>query len=129
MCISDRCVVIPNGFRIPAERSSKTKVEALRGSLGIPTGAWTVLMAGRLAHWKGQHVLLEALKAVPAAHAVLLGDALFTDEDRQYALQLHALADAPELAGRIHFAGFQKETMPYFDLADVVVHALSLIHI
>lgn len=120
---SELCVVIPNGFRIPAERSSKTKVEALRGSLGIPTGAWTVLMAGRLAHWKGQHVLLEALKAVPAAHAVLLGDALFTDEDRQYALQLHAQADAPELAGRIHFAGFQKETMAYFDMADVVVHA------
>ncbi|MFZ2276527.1 MAG: VanZ family protein [Prosthecobacter sp.] len=120
---AELCVVIPNGFRILAERSDKAKVEGLRESLGIPSGAWTVLMAGRLAHWKGQHVLLEALKAVPAAHAVLLGDALFTDEDRQYALQLYALADAPELAGRIHFAGFQKETMPYFDLADVVVHA------
>lgn len=117
------CVVIPNGFRIPAERTPAPQVSALRGRLGIPAQAWTILMAGRLAHWKGQHVLLEALKAVPAAHAVLLGDALFTDEDRQYALQLHAQADAPELAGRIHFAGFQKETMPYFDLADVVVHA------
>ena len=120
---AELCVVIPNGFHIPAERSAKAKVDDLRGSLGIPAGAWTVLMAGRLAHWKGQHVLLEALKAVPKAHAVLLGDALFTDEDRQYALQLHTQADAPELAGRIHFAGFQKETMAYFDLADVVVHA------
>lgn len=80
-------------------------------------------MAGRLAHWKGQHVLLEALKAVPAAHAILLGDALFTDEDREYARGLHAQAEAPELKGRVHFAGFQKETMPYFDLADAVVHA------
>jgi len=120
---AELCVVIPNGFRIPAERTAATQVNSLRASLGIPSEAWTVLMAGRLAHWKGQHVLLEALKAVPAAHAILLGDALFTDEDREYARGLHAQAEAPELAGRVHFAGFQKETMPYFDLADAVVHA------
>lgn len=117
------CVVIPNGFRIPAERTSRQEVKALRTKLGIPPDAWTVLMAGRLAHWKGQHVLLEALKTVPAAHAVLLGDALFTEEDRQYAQQLHTQADAPELTGQIHFAGFQSETTAYFDMADVVVHA------
>ncbi|MCF7787553.1 MAG: glycosyltransferase [Prosthecobacter sp.] len=120
---AELCVVIPNGFRIPTERSPASEVKALRAGLGIPSDAWTVLMAGRLAHWKGQHVLLEALKVLPAAHAVLLGDALFTDEDRKYAQELHTQADAPELAGRIHFAGFQKETMAYFDMADVVVHA------
>jgi len=118
---AELCVVIPNGFRIPTERSSPEITKSLRTSLGIPSGAWTVLMAGRLAHWKGQHVLLEALKAVPTAHAVLLGDALFTDEDRKYAQHLHTQAE--ELAGRIHFAGFQSKTMPYFDMADAVVHA------
>jgi glycosyltransferase involved in cell wall biosynthesis len=117
------CVVIPNGFRIPAARSSGADVAALRSSLGIASDAWIVLMAGRLAHWKGQRVLLEALKTVPAAHAVLLGDALFTDEDREYASQLHAQAAEPDMAGRIHFAGFQSETLAYFDMADVVVHA------
>jgi glycosyltransferase involved in cell wall biosynthesis/VanZ family protein len=118
---AELCVVVPNGFRIPTERSSPEETKSLRTSLGIPSDAWTVLMAGRLAHWKGQHVLLEALKAVPTAHAVLLGDALFTDEDRKYAQQLHTQAE--ELDGRIHFAGFQSKTMPYFDMADVVVHA------
>ena len=120
---AELCVVIPNGFHIPAERSSAADVCALRERLAIKPDAWVVLMAGRLAHWKGQHVLLEALKTLPSAHAVLLGDALFTAEDRQYAQQLHSQAAAPELAGRIHFAGFQQETMPYFDLADAVVHA------
>ncbi|WP_395744612.1 VanZ family protein [Prosthecobacter sp.] len=118
---AELCTVVPNGFHIPAQRTSAETMKSLRASLGIPSAAWTVLMAGRLAHWKGQHVLLEALKSVPAAHAVLLGDALFTDEDRQYARQLHAQAE--ELGGRVHFAGFQKETMPYFDMADAVVHA------
>lgn len=118
---AELCVVIPNGFRIPTERSSPEATTSLRSQLNIPSNAWTVLMAGRLAHWKGQHVLLEALKSVPTAHAVLLGDALFTDEDRQYAQQLHT--QAAELAGRVHFAGFQSDTMPYFDMADAVVHA------
>ncbi|OYW90570.1 MAG: hypothetical protein B7Z23_09695, partial [Pseudomonadales bacterium 32-61-5] len=120
---AELCVVIPNGFHIPAARSPAEKEKVLRAGLGIQPDAWTVLMAGRLSHWKGQHVLLEALKAVPGAHAVLLGDALFTDEDRLYAQQLHSQAEEPDLAGRIHFAGFQAETMAYFDMADAVVHA------
>ncbi|WP_395738647.1 glycosyltransferase [Prosthecobacter sp.] len=120
---AELCVVVPNGFHIPEERTPSPKTAALRASLGIPSAAWTILMAGRLSHWKGQHVLLEALKTVPNAHAVLLGDALFTEEDRIYAQRLHSQADEPGLAGRIHFAGFQSDTMPYFDMADVVVHA------
>ncbi|WP_395748799.1 glycosyltransferase family 4 protein [Prosthecobacter sp.] len=120
---ADLCVVVPNGFQIPEERTSTAKTSALRSSLGIQPAAWTVLMAGRLSHWKGQHVLLEALKSVPTAHAILLGDALFTDEDRLYAQRLHTQAEEPELKGRIHFAGFQSDTMPYFDMADAVVHA------
>lgn len=120
---AELCVVIPNGFRIQEERTHADVLKELRASLGIPTDARIVLMAGRLSHWKGQHVLLEALKSTPSAHAVLLGDALFTDEDREYARCLQTQADEPELAGRIHFAGFQSETMTYFDLADAVVHA------
>lgn len=117
------CVVVPNGFHIPEQRTPAEAVRALRTELQIPQDAWTVLMAGRLAPWKGQHVLLEALRSVPGVHAVLLGDALFTDEDRRYAQQLHAAAEEPALAGRIHFAGFKTETLPYFDMADAVVHA------
>jgi glycosyltransferase involved in cell wall biosynthesis/VanZ family protein len=120
---SSLCVVVPNGFHIPEERTPAKAVHALRTELQIPQDAWTVLMAGRLAPWKGQHVLLEALRSVPGAHAVLLGDALFTEEDRRYAQQLHATAEEPALAGRIHFAGFKTHTMPYFDLADAIVHA------
>ncbi|MCB1277994.1 glycosyltransferase [Prosthecobacter sp.] len=121
---AELCVVIPNGFHIPEERTNKDDLKKLRFScLNIPSDAFIVLMAGRLAHWKGQHVLLEALKPMPSAHAVLLGDALFTDEDREYAHRLHAQADESELTGRVHFAGFQSDTLAYFDLADVVVHA------
>lgn len=120
---SSLCVVVPNGFHIPEERTPAETVRALRSELQIPQDAWTILMAGRLAPWKGQHILLEALRSVPGAHAVLLGDALFTEEDRRYAQQLHSTAQEAELAGRIHFAGFKTHTLPYFDLADAIVHA------
>lgn len=115
--------VVPNGFQLTKSRSTEAEQAALRTSLGLPTHAWIVLMAGRLTPWKGQHVLLEALREVPDAHAVLLGEALFTDEDRAYAAQLRETATHPTLAGRVHFAGFRTDTQPFFDLADVIVHA------
>lgn len=117
------CSVIPNGFRIQDVDSAPEVIAAQRLRIGLPASAWVVLMAGRLASWKGQHVLLDALRDIPHAHVILLGDALFTAEDRAYAESLHRQADAPELAGRVHFVGFQSDTAPYFEMADVVVHA------
>lgn len=120
---ADLCVVIPNGFQITEDRTETSDPDELRDKMSIPANAWVVLMAGRLAPWKGQHVLLEALKSLPEAQVVLLGDALFTDEDREYARKLHQTADERVLRGRVHFAGFQPDTRPYFDLANAVVHA------
>lgn len=115
--------VVPNGFKITDTRSSETALHDLRKHLDLPEGAWTILMAGRLTPWKGQHVLIKALQELPHAHAIFLGDALFTEEDRQYARELRETAAQAPLAGRVHFAGFRKDTAAFFDLADVVVHA------
>ncbi|MGV3660587.1 MAG: glycosyltransferase [Prosthecobacter sp.] len=120
---AELCSVVPNGFHITDEVPATAETTRVRESFGIPAGAWTVLMAGRLTPWKGQKVLLEALKAVPQAHVVLLGDALFTAEDHAYAAALRAQAAEPSLAGRVHFAGFRTDTRTFFELADVVVHA------
>ncbi len=117
------CEIAPNGFRLCDDKTPPADIQALRSSLNLPADAWVLLMAGRLTPWKGQKILLEALQSVPGAHAVLLGDALFTAEDHAYADQLRALASGPDLAGRVHFAGFRTDTRTFFDLADVVVHA------
>jgi glycosyltransferase involved in cell wall biosynthesis/VanZ family protein len=118
-----RCIVIPNGFDLIRPSATSADARSLRIDLHVPDNAWVILMAGRLAFWKGQHVLLEALKQVPQAHVILLGDALFTEEDRAYAQQLRVTASERSLAGRVHFAGFHKQTAPFFALADAVVHA------
>lgn len=117
------CTVVPNGFRITDETPAPAEAAKVRESFSIPAGAPAILMAGRLTPWKGQKVLLDALKSVPQAHVVLLGDALFTAEDHAYAAALRAQAAEPELAGRVHFAGFRTDTRTFFELADVVVHA------
>ncbi len=120
---AELCEVVPNGFKISDEVTSQADMDAVRATLQLPSDGWVVLMAGRLTAWKGQKILLDAVKSVPSAHVVLLGDALFTAEDRAYAEELHQQAAQPDLAGRIHFAGFRTDTRAFFDLADVVVHA------
>lgn len=120
---ADLCTVVPNGFNLSEDKSTHAQMASVRASFGLPSDAWIILMAGRLTPWKGQKILLNALQSVPNAHAILLGDALFTDEDRAYAGQLRTQAAEPELAGRVHFAGFRSDTRAFFDLADVVVHA------
>ena len=120
---ASRCIVIPNGFDLTTPSAASADARSLRTDLHVPDDAWVILMAGRLAFWKGQHVLLKALKQVPHAHVVFLGDALFTEEDRAYAQQLRDTATERSLAGRVHFAGFHKKTAPFFAMADAVVHA------
>lgn len=119
----ENVVVVPNGFKLTENRSTDAEQAALRANLGLSADAWIILMAGRLTPWKGQHVLLEALRDLPHAHAILLGDALFTAEDREYAAQLRETAADPVLTGRVHLTGFRKDTQAFFDLADVIVHA------
>ncbi len=75
----------------------------------------------RLAPWKGQHVLLEALALLPDVQALLVGEALFQDE-QHYAHQLRERAAQPDLAGRIHFLGFRDDVPVLMQLVDVVVH-------
>ncbi len=94
-------------------------VETLRDELGL-RGAPVVGVFSRLAAWKGQHVLLEALATMPGVHALLVGTALF--EEETYAASLRRRAEAPDLAGRVHFLGFRDDVPALLHLVDVVAH-------
>ena len=75
---------------------------------------------GRFAPWKGQHVAIDAIRALPGVHLLLVGDALFGEEE--YKRKLLAMAEAPELAGRIHFLGFRDDVGELMQAVDVVAH-------
>jgi glycosyltransferase involved in cell wall biosynthesis len=93
---------------------------ALRTALGID-GVTTVGLFSRLAPWKGQHILLEALSTLPGVHALLVGGALFGSEET-YEAELHALAERLGIRERVHFLGFRHDIPQLMKAVDIVVH-------
>ena len=118
----DRCGVVYNGID-PASFTSFTagQLQHLRSELGL-SGHLVVGMFSRLAPWKGQHVLLEALSDLPHVQALFVGSALF-EGDESYANALHRRVSALELQDRVHFLGFRDDVPTLMQLVDVVVHA------
>ncbi len=96
------------------------QLASLRRELGIPEGALVVLSLGRMIAKKGFQDLLPAFAKVPSQvhqrplHLLLVGDGLMRDELEQQAEQLG-------IAGRVHCAGWQTQTSPYYSLADLFV--------
>ena len=117
---ADLVTVVYNGFDL-AERATPDR-EAVRRELGWTADEQVAVIAGRIAEWKGQHVLLEALRSAKGWKACVVGDALFTEGDLEYKERLLAMASAPDLAGRVTFTGFVEDPGAYYVAADAVVH-------
>jgi glycosyltransferase involved in cell wall biosynthesis len=114
--------VIPNGF--PVERFDADVAErsrTLRRSLGGQDKPLIGLF-GRIAAWKGQKVLIEALQQLPNVNGVIVGDALFTEADQQYKSESLALTEKLGVSTHLQFEGFQTDVLPYLKAVDVVVH-------
>jgi glycosyltransferase involved in cell wall biosynthesis len=104
----------------PFETTSDAEVQRMREALGTE-GVPCVGVFSRLASWKGQHVLLDALTDVPRVHALLVGDALFAG-DRPYAKSLRSQARRLGIADRVHFLGFRSDIPALMRAVDVVAH-------
>ena len=94
-------------------------VAELRTSLGLD-GSPLVGAFSRLAPWKGQHVLVEALAELPGVHALVCGAPLFGEDD--YAARLRQLAERMGVAPRVHFCGFRDDVAALMRICDIVVH-------
>lgn len=113
--------VVYNGLDASVfEKVGDEEVQQLRASLGL-ADVPVVGVFSRLAAWKGQHVLIEALAALPEVHALLVGHALF-DADRAYAADLRAQAARLGVADRVHFLGFRRDVPSLLKVTDVVLH-------
>ncbi|MBV8484488.1 MAG: glycosyltransferase family 4 protein [Verrucomicrobia bacterium] len=114
--------VVPNGFaveRFGADVAAQSRI--LRKALGGEDKPLVGLF-GRIAAWKGQKVLIEALKQLPDVNGVIVGDALFTEADQQYKRELFALTEKLGVSTQVQFEGFQTDVLPYLKAVDVVVH-------
>jgi glycosyltransferase involved in cell wall biosynthesis len=105
-------VVIPNPF------------ERTRPIQPAPDGPLMVGIVGRLAPWKGQHVVLDAFaRAFPVGpqRCVIIGAALFGED--AYASDLAGQAERLGIADRVDFRGFQDDVEAEIDRLHVLVHA------
>jgi glycosyltransferase involved in cell wall biosynthesis len=118
----ERTTVVYNGIdAAPFAPSALPSPQQTRATLGLPGGP-LVGMFSRLAPWKGQHVLLEALAQLPDVHGLLVGDSLFRG-DESYKTELHRKAEHLGVEDRIHVLGFRDNVAELMHAVDVVVHA------
>ena len=107
-------------FVDPARPVPPERLAALRAALALPAEAWVLVTAGRFVPVKGLDTLIAALARLPAVIAerpvrlVLLGDGPLGPALRRQ-------AEGLGIGERIHWAGWQQEPGPYFQLADLVV--------
>lgn len=112
--------VVYNGFE-SQKFDTVTTIDAdkIRSSLGIGDASLVGLFS-RLSYWKGQHILLSAIKNLPDVHVMFVGEALFGE--KEYVDELKTLAAVPELAGRVHWLGFRNDIPTLMKACDIIVH-------
>ncbi|EJW11502.1 Glycosyltransferase [Rhodovulum sp. PH10] len=108
--------VVPNG--VPAKLDPHPKA-VLRAALNLPAGP-LVGVFSRLAPWKGQHIVIEALTRLEGVHAVIAGDALFGEDS--YAARLRALVADRGLSERVTFLGHRSDVQHLMQAVDIVIH-------
>lgn len=113
--VADRISVVHNGVPDgPAPLDADARA-ALRAELGIPSGGFAVVNAGRFIHDKGQDLLINALvQTPPDVHLFLVGDPAtpFGEHVREQ------LRQQPQDAARVHLLGYRSDVqriLPAFD--------------
>jgi glycosyltransferase involved in cell wall biosynthesis len=104
----------------PFNQIISEQVSAIRSEIGVSADTPLVGCFSRLSYWKGQHVLLEAVRDLPNVHVLLVGKALFGEDE--YVNQLQALSTSPELSGRVHWLGFRNDIPVLMSACDVITH-------
>jgi glycosyltransferase involved in cell wall biosynthesis len=114
--------VVHNGIDPkPFDAVSAREATDARSELNFLDNSFVIGVFGRLAPWKGQHVVLEALSNVQGVCAVFAGDALFGETD--YKDELQKRAEQPGLRDRVRFLGFRDDVPRLMRAVDVVVHS------
>jgi glycosyltransferase involved in cell wall biosynthesis len=112
--------VVYNGFDIAAYQQVRHDRSTLRQQLGLES-RFIVGHFSRLSPWKGQHILIEALKHCSEnVTALFVGDALFGEQ--KYVEQLHQQIEQEGLQHRVRFLGFRSDVPQLMAACDVVAH-------
>jgi glycosyltransferase involved in cell wall biosynthesis len=117
---SDKLRVVYCGLDpTPFDKVTPLTTASLRTTICSPE-TFLVGVFGRLAEWKGQHILLEAVSDLAGVHVAIVGDAFFGED--AYKARLLNRANQPDLAGRVHFLGFRKDIPELMTCVDLIAH-------
>lgn len=126
----DRITLAHLGVDAPSlRRAVRTARGAKRADLGIAEGEVAVVMVGNVRSWKGQHVLVEALRLLPPDVRAVLQVRFVGAEsavDHEYRNALDAGVAATGLADRVRFLGSRDDVPEIYSAADIAVHASVL---
>lgn len=113
----DRITILHNAVK-PFVMPSPSEVERVRQELGVGEEA-VILSVGRLSLEKGHADLVRAAKilagmeGVPPFRVVIVGDGPERETLRKLAVEVG-------IEKRVSFAGFQRDTKPYYAMAEIV---------
>jgi glycosyltransferase involved in cell wall biosynthesis len=113
--------VVYNGFDPSCYQAAIAQRYLIRQKLEFTTQQFVVGHFSRLAPWKGQHILIEALTHCPRSVSVILvGDALFGEQD--YVQKLRQQVQDLKLEHRVRFLGFRSDVAELMAACDLVAH-------
>ncbi|WP_339289384.1 glycosyltransferase family 4 protein [Paenibacillus sp. FSL E2-0201] len=116
-----------NALELPRSKKTLVVYSAFAKAIGNGIGMrdqkeFNVLLVGRLAHWKGQHIVLEAAKSFknePRVKFWLAGDALFGEE--AYKQELLQKIKNDELTN-VSMLGHVDDIQGLMNTADLLIH-------
>ena len=108
--------IVPNGLDVPPDADTPLEI---RRELKLPEGP-LVGVFSRLAAWKGQHVVLQALAKTPGVSCIIAGAALFGEEP--YAEKLNRMVADLGLGDRVHFLGQRNDVPRLMRAVDAMIH-------
>lgn len=113
---NDLIEIVPNGLDVVTEDKSPIEI---RQQLGLPGGT-LIGVFSRLAPWKGQHVVLNALAHLPGVDCIIAGDTLFGEQ--AYLLRLEKMVKELGLIDRVQFLGQRTDVPRLMRAVDAVIH-------
>lgn len=116
-----QCTVSYSGVDGSAARNIRPEAVAAHRQDFKHDGKYVGVMVGRIAHWKGQHVVLEAIQDLEHVRMVFVGDALFGEQE--YKQQLMDFVRSHHMESRVRFLGHRDDVLEIMAAADVVVHS------
>lgn len=122
--LANRIIVIPNGIDTEAIKGAAGAKKRAREILKIGSRCPLVGMVGRVAPRKGQHIFIQAARAVadefPRARFLIIGGPLFGEEG--YYREVKKLTQGLGMEDRIFFTGHREEALSLMASLDVIVH-------